>query len=110
VFIAEGCVACHTQSVRPIVTDVGLGAVSQPGDYARETPVQVGWVRLGPDLMHAGSRDLTSGASFVTDHLADPRRLRPWSIMPSYDYLSDRDLNALGAYIAGLASIADGEE
>ncbi len=39
IYVAEGCTYCHTQAVRPIVTDVGLGAVSVPGDYAHEEPM-----------------------------------------------------------------------
>lgn len=97
IYIREGCMYCHTQSVRPIVTDVGLGPVSEPGDYAHESPVLLGVARMGPDLSHLAAR----GGSFI-DHLEDPRRDRPWSTMPAYDYLSDTDLEALLAYVNGL--------
>ena len=96
-YISEGCMYCHTQSVRPIVTDLGLGAVSEPGDYAHEEPVLFGVARMGPDLMHVADRGGTSVA-----HLADPRAERPWSTMPSYAYLSAADLEALAAYVNGL--------
>ena len=62
IYIREGCVYCHTQAVRPIVTDVGLGAVSVAGDYAHEQPVLLGVARMGPDLMQSptvGGRRLT---------------------------------------------------
>ncbi|MGD2051999.1 MAG: cbb3-type cytochrome c oxidase subunit I, partial [Acidimicrobiia bacterium] len=36
VYLREGCATCHTQQVRPIVTDIGLGPVSVAGDYAYE--------------------------------------------------------------------------
>jgi cytochrome c oxidase cbb3-type subunit I/II len=97
IYIREGCVYCHTQSVRPIVTDMGLGAVSEPGDYAHEKPVLLGVARMGPDLMHLASRGGTTA-----DHLADPRADRPWSTMPSYDYLSADELDALATYVNGL--------
>lgn len=97
IYIREGCMYCHTQSVRPIVTDVGLGPVSEAGDYAHESPVQLGVARMGPDLTHLAAR----GGSFV-DHLQNPRVDRPWSTMPSYDYLSQADLDALLAYVNGL--------
>ncbi len=97
IYISEGCAYCHTQSVRPIVTDLGLGAVSAPGDYAHEEPVLFGVARMGPDLMHVGSRGGTTVA-----HLQNPRAERPWSTMPSYDYLSTADLEALVAYVNGL--------
>ncbi len=96
-YVSEGCMYCHTQAVRPIVTDLGLGAVSEPGDYAHEEPVQFGVARLGPDLMHFGDRGSTT-----VEYLRNPRADRPWSTMPSYDYLSTADLAALVAYVNGL--------
>jgi len=97
IYIQEGCAYCHSQQVRPIVTDVGLGPVSILGDYAKETPVLVGVQRYGPDLTHLGDR---ADAAAVVDHLRDPQQTRPWSIMPSYDYLGGEDLNALAEYLA----------
>ena len=101
-YLSEGCWYCHTQDVRPIVTDVDLGAVSQPGDYAHEIPALIGTARVGPDLMHAANRDEAGSSAFLLDHLTDPRVDRPWSIMPSYDYLSENDRLALVAYITSL--------
>jgi len=49
--------------------------------------------------MHAGSRSPTSSQPWIVDYLQDPRRDRPWSIMPSYDSLSSDDLWALAAYL-----------
>lgn len=97
IYIREGCMFCHTQSVGPIVTDLGLGPVSEPGDYAHESPVLLGVARMGPDLSHLAARGGT-----LVDHLKDPRADRPWSTMPSYDYLSNADLEALLAYVNGL--------
>ncbi len=102
VYVQEGCISCHTQQVRPIVTDVGLGAVSVPGDYARDPLPLLGTMRIGPDLMHAGSREPTNDAAWVAAHLADPRAARPWSIMPAYDHLSDDELAAVAAYVTSL--------
>ena len=98
-YVAEGCQTCHTQEVRAVVADVGLGPVSTAGDYAHETPIQLGYLRLGPDLMHVGSR---LDAEALRAHLVDPRAERPWSFMPSYSYLSDADLDALVAYLTTL--------
>ena len=102
IYVQEGCVACHTQQVRPIVTDVGLGPVSQPGDYAYDPLPLLGTVRIGPDLMRAGLREPTSDAAWVAAHLADPRAARPYSLMPAYDHLSDDDLDAVAAYVTTL--------
>jgi cbb3-type cytochrome oxidase cytochrome c subunit len=113
IYVREGCMYCHTQSVRPIVTDVGLGAVSQPGDYVHETPPVLGVRRVGPDLMHVGSRD-AAGEPVVGDaarlerrdslftYLINPRISRPWSTMPSYGHQSDEELTNLADYLAGL--------
>ena len=101
-YLAEGCWYCHTQDVRPIVTDVDLGRVSQAGDYAYEVPALLGTARVGPDLMHAASREEAGSSAFLLDHLSDPQVDRPWSIMPSYDYLSENDRLALVAYITSL--------
>jgi len=100
VYAVEGCWQCHTQQVRAIVTDVGLGRVSVPGDYVYDRDDLLGARRIGPDLSHVGSREWDAPA--LVSHLSDPRALRPWSVMPSYDYLDADDLEALAAYLASL--------
>jgi len=51
VYLQEGCNACHTQLVRPIVADAGLGGVT-----LSDSNQVLGSRRYGPDLMHVGSR------------------------------------------------------
>ena len=102
IYVAEGCWYCHTQQVRAIVADVGLGPVSFSGDYAHDPAGILGVARIGPDLTHAGSRAPTDDASWVRLHLSDPRIQRPWSTMPSYGHLTDSELTALAAYVVGL--------
>jgi cbb3-type cytochrome oxidase subunit 1 len=101
VYVSEGCMFCHTQEVREIVPDVGLGPVSRAGDYVHENPIQRGVERLGSDLMHVGSREGVTAES-VRALLEDPRSVYDWSMMPSYSYLSDSDLDALSQYIVSL--------
>jgi cbb3-type cytochrome oxidase subunit 1 len=101
-YISEGCWYCHTQQVRAVVTDVGLGRVSEGGDYAHDPAGTLGFRRVGPDLAHTAGREQAGSASFVLNHLIDPRATRPWSVMPSYAYLSPDELTALAAYVAGL--------
>ena len=101
-YIAEGCWYCHTQQVRAIITDVGLGPVSTSGDYAHDPVGIFGVARVGPDLTHAGSRAPTDDSAWVQSHLSDPRSRRPWSTMPAYGHLTDSELNALAQYVAGL--------
>jgi cytochrome c oxidase cbb3-type subunit II len=101
-YLTEGCVYCHTQEVRPIVTDARMGAVSNSGDFAYDPAGISGFSRIGPDLAHAGSRAPTDSALWVRAHLIDPRAERPWSSMPSYGYLTDDELTALSVYVSGL--------
>jgi cbb3-type cytochrome oxidase subunit 1/mono/diheme cytochrome c family protein len=102
IYIAEGCVACHTQQVRANVTDVGLGAVTTRDDLTLTAPALLGRLRLGPDLAHAGQRPQTDDVAWVARHLAEPRADRAWSAMPSYDYLTQDELDALAQYIVSL--------
>ncbi len=102
VYTSEGCVYCHTQQVRANVTDVGLGAVTRRQDIIFENPVVLGRLRVGPDLAHAGRRDQTDDIDWVKAHLSDPRQNRGWSLMPSYDYLTESELEALAQYVVSL--------
>ncbi len=100
VYVDEGCYYCHTQQVRAIITDVGLGPVSTAGDYVHEAPALLGVERLGADLMHIGSR--ASSAGVLKSRLVDPQGSRSWSIMPSYEFLSEAELDALAAYLLSM--------
>ncbi len=51
VYLSVGCGACHTQLVRPIVADVGLGGVT-----LNDSNQVLGTRRFGPDLSDVGSR------------------------------------------------------
>lgn len=51
VYLKMGCAACHTQMIRPVVADVGLGPVS-----LNDTNQVLGTRRFGPDLAEVGAR------------------------------------------------------
>lgn len=51
IYVSVGCASCHTQMVRPIVADVGLGPVTL--DDSNQV---LGTRRFGPDLSDVGSR------------------------------------------------------
>ncbi|HEX9848563.1 MAG TPA: cbb3-type cytochrome c oxidase subunit II [Acidimicrobiia bacterium] len=51
IYTTSGCAACHTQMVRPVIADVGLGAVT-----LTDTNQVLGTRRFGPDLSDLGSR------------------------------------------------------
>ncbi len=50
-FVNLGCAACHTQMVRPVVADVGIGPVT-----LNDTNQVLGTRRFGPDLADIGTR------------------------------------------------------
>ena len=101
-YVQEGCWYCHTQQVREVRTDLGLGPVSQPGDYAHDPVGLAGARRIGPDLTHVGLRDDAGDAEWLRLYLRDASAVRPWSVMPSYDHLSGEELSALATYLSGL--------
>ncbi|MBI1841890.1 MAG: cbb3-type cytochrome c oxidase subunit II [Verrucomicrobia bacterium] len=90
VYRAQGCVECHTQQVRPktLGSDVARGwgrrrTIAQ--DYAQDNPVQLGSLRLGPDLTNVGKRQPSSLSNLR--HLYNPRLVVKESYMPRYEYL-----------------------
>jgi len=97
VYVAEGCVACHTQQVRPLEMDAVWGRPSAPGDYAYVTPSSwwapyapavLGSERTGPDLTNVGARQSSDVWQYM--HLYNPRSVVPDSVMPAYPWLFDR--------------------
>ncbi|HEY9680180.1 MAG TPA: cbb3-type cytochrome c oxidase subunit II [Oculatellaceae cyanobacterium] len=99
VYVREGCFYCHTQFNR--LQDRGYGPLVKAGDYVYETPHQLGTARTGPDLTNEGGR---MSSEWQKAHLVQPRAVKPGSIMPSFSYLSDRDMNDLVAYIQSLGN------
>ncbi len=97
VYVREGCFYCHSQFVRP--QDRDFGSKVQAGDYANETPNVLGTSRTGPDLSNEGGK---LPDEWHIAHLKDPRAYTPGSIMPSFDYLSDEELQDLVAYLQTL--------
>jgi len=97
IYVREGCFYCHTQFTR--LQDRGYGPLVKAGDYVFETPHQLGTARTGPDLTNEGGK---FPSQWQKAHLINPRALKPGSIMPSFSFLSDRDMNDLVAYIQSL--------
>jgi cbb3-type cytochrome oxidase cytochrome c subunit len=62
-----------------------------------------GTERQGPDLSHLASRKgYGDDPAWLIAHFKDPRALSPGSLMPSFDYLPQADLEALTAYMLTL--------
>ncbi|MEP6736811.1 MAG: cbb3-type cytochrome c oxidase subunit II [Chryseolinea sp.] len=94
VFIANGCVACHSQQVRNIDIDKSWAPrPSVAADYANNkrmnwwmnTATLMGTERTGPDLTSIGSR--LPSADWHLLHLYNPRAVVNESIMPAYSWL-----------------------
>jgi cbb3-type cytochrome c oxidase subunit II len=98
-YIANGCVYCHSQSIRTI--DWGLGAerIAQAGDYIMDQPILLGSARTGPDLSQEGGEHPDD---WHIAHFTNPRYTRTLSIMPAVAYLGQQNLEDLTAYVQGL--------
>lgn len=99
VYAANGCVYCHSQSIR--VVDWGLGAerIAQAGDYIEDHPILLGSQRTGPDLSQEGGEHPDD---WHVAHFKNPRFTRPLSIMPTFGFLDDEKFNALVTYMQSL--------
>lgn len=89
VYIANGCVYCHSQQPRDRTFgpdfERGWGRASVPGDYIYDKPHLLGSMRTGPDLFNIGARQPSK--DWHLGHLYQPRAYVPGSIMPSYPFL-----------------------
>ena len=85
VYSTLGCSFCHTQMVRPVVADVGLGAVT-----LNDTNQVLGLRRFGPDLSDVGSRMTPFQIEAVIGGLGGH---------PPH-HLAAEDLQALTAYLS----------
>ncbi len=94
IYIANGCVGCHTQQVRNVDMDKVWGErPGIPADYAaikrtdfwRNTATLMGTERTGPDLTNIGKRQPSIDWNLV--HLYNPRIVVKESIMPAYPWM-----------------------
>lgn len=105
VYIAEGCIHCHSQFVRPGTRDEFYWGPSRPlAEMFKEAPPLPGNRRQGPDLQNVGNR---RSPDWNRVHLQEPRTLAPGSAMPRYAHLfvaGDPRGEALVAYLASLGA------
>lgn len=102
VYIAEGCIHCHSQYVRPNTADVRLwGPTETLAQLRAQHPPLIGNRRQGPDLSQVGRR---RSPAWLRAHFIEPRQLSPTSFMPSYAYLFDESSRGddLVAYVSSL--------
>jgi len=89
VYIANGCVYCHSQQPRDpsIAPDGqrGWGRPSVPDDYVHDRPHLLGTMRTGPDLFNIAVRQ--PSRDWHLGHLYQPRAYSPGSTMPAFPFL-----------------------
>ncbi len=104
VYIAEGCLHCHSQYVRRRAPDdiERWGPASSLEQTLAHQPPLFGTRRQGPDLAQVGNR---RSAEWHRLHLIRPRELSPGSRMPSFAYLFSGDASRGEALVAYLSSL-----
>jgi cytochrome c oxidase cbb3-type subunit I/II len=91
IYVREGCYTCHSQMVRPFRSETArYGEYSKAGEFVYDHPFQWGSKRTGPDLHRIGGK---YPDSWHYNHMLDPTSMSPGSIMPSYPWLLDNDLD-----------------
>jgi cytochrome c oxidase cbb3-type subunit 2 len=103
IYQREGCVGCHTQTVRPLASEVArYGDYSKAGEFAFDHPFLWGSKRTGPDLAREGG---LRPDSWHYQHYVSPQQMFPKSNMPSYAFLEGRPLDP-GAVLAHMTALA----
>lgn len=91
IYVREGCYVCHSQMIRPFRSETArYGEYSKAGEFVYDHPFQWGSKRTGPDLARIGGK---YPDSWHYNHMLDPTSMSPNSIMPTYTWLIDDDLN-----------------
>jgi len=105
IYVKEGCYTCHSQMVRPFRDEVArYGEYSKAGEFVYDHPFQWGSKRTGPDLARVGGK---YPDSWHYNHMLEPQSMSPGSIMPSYPWLFDNDIDTAitGAKIRAMQTL-----
>ena len=107
IYNQEGCQGCHSQNVRQLIPDAGIGKITsiellldskEHGDI-----INTGLRRIGPDLSTIGDREPTNNEKWLKRYLINPSSVRPNIPHPKYNYLSDSNLDSLIEYLLELS-------
>jgi len=91
IYVREGCYTCHSQMIRPFRSETArYGEYSKAGEFVYDHPFQWGSKRTGPDLHREGGLRPDSWHYF---HMMDPVSMSPGSIMPTYTWLFEQDID-----------------
>jgi cytochrome c oxidase cbb3-type subunit I/II len=90
IFVSEGCYNCHSQMIRPMVSETKrYGEYSKPGEFIYDRPFQWGSRRIGPDLAREGGKQ---SSFWHWRHFENPEDVSPGSVMPPYNHLLTEDM------------------
>ena len=106
IYISQGCQNCHSQTIRPLVHEAQrYGAISQPGEFAYDRPVQWGNRRIGPDLAREGGGKQSS--FWHWRHFEDASVMTPGTVMPVYKHLHSNKIpfSGVGKQIQWLSEV-----
>lgn len=85
VYVREGCYLCHSQQIRPFLSETErYGPYSVAAESQYDHPFQWGSKRTGPDLARVGGR---YSDDWHRVHLHNPRDVVPESNMPGFPWL-----------------------
>ncbi len=91
IYIREGCVGCHSQMIRPFRAETErYGEFSKSGEFIYDRPFLWGSKRTGPDLHRVGGK---YSDAWHYNHMLEPESMSPGSIMPTYPWLLEDDLD-----------------
>ena len=91
IYIREACNSCHSQLVRPFRRETErYGEYSKAGEYVYDHPFLWGSKRTGPDLHRIGGKYPNLWHYL---HMENPSSMSPGSLMPSYPWLLNNDLD-----------------
>ena len=99
IYLENGCVYCHSQSIRGIDWGHGADRIAQSGDYIADEPIALGSQRTGVDLSQEGGEHPDD---WHIAHFINPRYTRPSSIMPPFEWLGMERIKKLTRYIQSL--------
>jgi cytochrome c oxidase cbb3-type subunit 2 len=115
VYQREGCSNCHTQTIRPLRSEVvrykgsraqePTARYSLAGEFAYDHPFLWGSKRTGPDLAFEGW--IKPSKDWHQAHFENPQAIVAKSNMPSYAFLKGRPVDAaeVQAHMRALRSI-----
>jgi cytochrome c oxidase cbb3-type subunit I/II len=93
IYVREGCYTCHSQQIRPFVSEeLRYGPPSIAGESKYDHPFQWGSKRTGPDLAREGSH-AGKNEKWHYDHMIDPQLTSAGSVMPSYAFMEEAKID-----------------